>query len=138
MEHSAEEMFSLVEDVESYPAFIPWCVGSTVHEREGDRTVATLEVGYKGLRQSFTTVNRNRRGESIDLALLKGPFRHFAAGWRFKALGAAAARIEFSLEYEFSSATLGKALSPLFDNLANTMVDAFTKRAEALHGKHAN
>lgn len=130
-------MFSLVEDIESYPAFIPWCLGTAVHEREGDRTVATLEIGYKGLRHSFTTVNRARAGESIDLALLKGLFRHFAASWRFKALGPGAARIEFSLEYEFSSRALGQALGPLFDNLANTMVEAFTRRADALHGKHA-
>lgn len=137
VEHSAQEMFALVERIESYPEFVPWCLSAVVHERAGDRTVATLEVGYKGLRQSLTTLNLNRPGESIDMSLLKGPFKAFAAGWRFKPLGTAAARIEFHLEYEFSSPTLGRALGPLFNNLANTMVDVFTRRAEALHGKNA-
>src|SRR5436190_14172006 len=99
--HSAGELYALVEDVESYPRFLPWCRASTVHERTAGTTRATLSVGMGGLRQSFSTLNENRPGEAIDMRLIEGPFKAFAASWRFTPLGAAACRIDFSLEYEF-------------------------------------
>jgi ribosome-associated toxin RatA of RatAB toxin-antitoxin module len=134
VEHSAQEMFALVDDVESYPRFLPWCVAAAVHERTDEGTRATLTVGMRGLRQSFTTQNENHPPESIELRLLKGPFRRFAAAWRFKALSGEACSIEFSLEYEMAGA-LARILAPLFDQIADTMVDAFTRRANAIYGK---
>jgi len=86
------------------------------------------------VRRSFTTQNENRPGEAIDLRLVEGPFKAFAAAWRFTPLGAAGCRIDFSLDYEFASRALGRLLEPLFDRIANTMVDAFARRAEELHG----
>jgi ribosome-associated toxin RatA of RatAB toxin-antitoxin module len=133
--HSAGELYALVEDVESYPRFLPWCLASTVHERTAGATRATLTVGLSGLRQSFTTLNQNRPGEAIDMRLVEGPFKAFAAGWRFTPLGAEACRIEFSLEVEFSNGMLARLLEPLFDNIANTMVDAFTRRADERYGR---
>ena len=132
--HSAAELYALVEDVESYPRFLPWCLASTVHERTAHATRATLTVGLRGVRQSFTTQNANRPGEAIDLRLVEGPFKAFAAGWRFTPLGPEACRIDFSLDYEFASRALGRLLEPLFDRIANTMVDAFARRADELHG----
>src|SRR6266571_7451290 len=129
VEHAAREMFELVEDIESYPKFLPWCLDATVHERSAAGTRATLTVGLRGLKQSFTTQNANRAGESIEMRLLRGPFRHFFAAWRFRAAGEHACHIEFSMEYEFASRTLGKLLAPLFEHIADTMVDAFTRRA---------
>ncbi|MGA8007209.1 MAG: type II toxin-antitoxin system RatA family toxin [Burkholderiales bacterium] len=138
VEHPAAAIYSLVEDIESYPEFLPWCRGTTVIQRSPGRTVATLTVGMRGIRQSFTTENANRPGEGIDLRLVEGPFRRFAAAWRFSPLDEHAARIEFSMEYEFSSKVLGKALEPLFDQIADTMVNAFSRRAEQLYGKAPN
>jgi ribosome-associated toxin RatA of RatAB toxin-antitoxin module len=135
VEHSAEAVYALVDDVESYPEFLPWCRTANVLERGPGRTVATLTVGVRGVRQSFTTDNANRPGEGIDLRLVEGPFREFSAAWRFAALGEHAARIEFSMEYEFSSKVLGKMLEPLFDQIADTMVNAFSRRADQLYGK---
>jgi len=132
--HSARELYALVEDVESYPRFLPWCLASTVHERTAGTTRATLTAGLGGLRQSFTTLNENRPGEAIDLQLVEGPFKAFAARWRFTPLGAGACRIEFSLEFEFSSRMLARLLTPLFDRIADTMVDAFARRADEIHG----
>jgi len=133
VEHSAAEMYALVEDIEAYPSFLPWCTAAEVHSRQGDVTEATLTVGVGALSQSFTTRNTNRPGEAIDLKLVKGPFRRFAAHWRFVPLSEHASRIEFSLEYEFSSRTLGRLLAPLFDGMADTMVDAFVRRADEVH-----
>lgn len=138
VEHPAAAVYSLVDDIESYPEFLPWCRGAKVIERSPGRTVATLTVGVRGIRQSFTTENANRPGEGIDLRLVEGPFRRFAAAWRFTSLDERAARIEFSMEYEFSSKVLGKALVPLFDQIADTMVTAFSRRADQLYGKAPN
>lgn len=129
VERSAADLYALVQDIEAYPEFLPWCRAAQVRERSPQRTVATLTVGVRGLQQSFTTENIDRAGESIDMKLLEGPFRRFAAHWRFKALGRHAARIEFSVSYEFASRLVARALEPLFDEIANTMVDAFTRRA---------
>lgn len=131
VERSAAELYALVEDIESYPQFLPWCLDAHVRERAPGRTVATLTVGLQGLRQSFTTENANRPGEAIDMRLLEGPFRRFAAHWRFVPLGEGASKIEFSMAYEFSSRVIAKALDPLFERIADTMVDAFTRRAGA-------
>jgi ribosome-associated toxin RatA of RatAB toxin-antitoxin module len=133
VEHSAAEMYALVEDIEAYPRFLPWCVAASVHERHPGSTKATLTIGVSGLRHSFTTLNENRPGEAIDMRLVEGPFRRFAGQWRFVPLSPQACRIEFSLQYEFSSRALSRLLSPLFDGIADSMVDAFVRRATAIY-----
>jgi len=135
VEHPAAAVYSLVDDIESYPDFLPWCRGAKVLERGPNRTVATLTVGMRSIRQSFTTENANRPGEGIDLRLVEGPFRRFVAAWRFSPLDEYSARIEFSMEYDFSSKVLGKVLEPLFNQIADTMVTAFSRRANQLYGK---
>jgi ribosome-associated toxin RatA of RatAB toxin-antitoxin module len=129
VEHSAAEMDALVENIEAYPDFLPWCSAAEVHERAPGRTRATLTVGVGGLRHAFTTVNENRTDEAIDMHLESGPFRRFEGRWRFVPLAPDACRIEFTLQYEFSSRVLGKVLSPLFDGMADSMVEAFVRRA---------
>ena len=136
VEHSAAEMFRLVDDVESYPQFLPWCRAVRVEQVRGKRH-ATLTVGLRGIAQSFTTVNENKPDEAIDLRLVEGPFKRFRAAWRFTPLSATACEIVYSMHYEFSSRMIGKLLEPLFDQIADTMVDAFTRRADELHGRRA-
>jgi ribosome-associated toxin RatA of RatAB toxin-antitoxin module len=134
VEHSAEEMYALVDDIKSYPRFLPWCSAAREEERTPTAVRATLSVGMRGLRQSFTTRNELKPGLAMDMRLVKGPFRRFAAAWRFKPLSAEACSIEFSLEYEMAG-PLARLLEPLFDHIADTMVDAFTRRAADLYGK---
>jgi ribosome-associated toxin RatA of RatAB toxin-antitoxin module len=134
VEHSAERMFTLVDDVESYPRFLPWCRAAKVEERTAASVQATLSVGMRGLRQTFSTRNELHPPEAMEMHLVKGPFRHFAAAWRFKPLSAQACAVEFSLEYEMAG-PLARILEPLFDHIADTMVDAFTRRAGELYGK---
>ena len=134
VEHSAQEMFALVDDIESYPRFLPWCTGATVESRSPELARATLTVGLRGMRQSFTTQNELHPPEAMDMRLVKGPFRRFAAAWRFKPLGPESCAVEFSLEYELAG-PFARLLAPLFDQIANTMVDAFTRRAGELYGK---
>jgi ribosome-associated toxin RatA of RatAB toxin-antitoxin module len=132
VEHTAGQMYALVDDIDSYPDFLPWCTEARV-EREGAQKRATLTAAMAGVRQSFTTLNESRPGEAIDMRLVEGPFRHFDAAWRFKPLNGSACEIEFQLRYEFASRTLGRLLEPLFNHIADTMVDAFTRRADELH-----
>jgi ribosome-associated toxin RatA of RatAB toxin-antitoxin module len=133
VEHSAQKMYALVDDIESYPRFLPWCTAAKVEERSPSSVRATLWVGMRGLRQSFTTQNDLHPGESIHMRLVKGPFRRFSAAWHFKPLSAEACAVEFALEYELAG-PFARLLEPLFDRIADTMVDAFARRARALYG----
>lgn len=134
VEASADHVYALVDDIEAYPRFLPWCKDAQVHSRGAAGTRATLTAGIGALRQSFTTLNEGRPAESIEMRLVRGPFRHFAASWRFTPLSAGACKVDFSLEYEFASRALGKLLEPLFHSIADSMVDAFTRRALERHG----
>jgi ribosome-associated toxin RatA of RatAB toxin-antitoxin module len=135
VEHSASQMYALVEGIEDYPSFLPWCAAAEVHERHPGRTRATLTARLGALKQSFTTENDNQPGEAINMKLVEGPFRRFASEWRFVPLGERASRIEFTLQYEFASRTLGRLLAPLFDGIADSMVDAFVRRADEVYAR---
>jgi ribosome-associated toxin RatA of RatAB toxin-antitoxin module len=137
VEHAAPEMYALVEDIESYPRFLPWCRSARVRERMAGRTLATLAVGMKGVQYELTTENSNQPHASIEMKLRQGPFRHFAARWHFRPLGERATRIEYAMEYEFSSRVVAAALAPVFHAIADTMVDAFKRRADQVYGEAA-
>lgn len=132
--HSAARLYALVEDIESYPRFLPWCVGAEVKSRSPGATLATLAVGVRGVNQSFTTQNVNRAPEAIDMKLVEGPFRRFAAAWRFQPLGENACKVEFAMEFEFASRALAALLQPVFEKIADSMVEAFIRRADEIHG----
>jgi ribosome-associated toxin RatA of RatAB toxin-antitoxin module len=131
--YGAAEMYELVEDVESYPQFLPWCSAVEIALREPERIVVTLHVDFRGVRQAFTTANALRHGERISMQLVRGPFRHLQGEWRFVQLGEAGCRIEFDLAYQLASPVLERLAGPAFNHIANTFVDAFVRRADALH-----
>ena len=128
VECGAGNFYDLVEAIEAYPEFLPWCAAVEVRERTPRRTIAMLTLAVKGVRQSFTTENTNVPGQSIDMRLIEGPFRSFAAAWRFTPLGEGACKAEYSMEYEFSNRVVAALLEPVFRRIANSTVDAFTKR----------
>jgi ribosome-associated toxin RatA of RatAB toxin-antitoxin module len=130
---SAETMFALVEDVESYPRFLPWCRRTEVELRDEQRTVATLFVDSRGMRQSFTTENLRESPQLIDMRLVRGPFRRLDGRWRFTALREDACKVELVLTYQLASPVLSRLIGPVFDGIANTMVDAFVRRADAVY-----
>lgn len=133
--YSAKQMFDLVDAVEAYPQFLPWCSAAEVAFRDEHRTRATLHVNYHGVKQSFTTENAKDAPASMHVKLVSGPFRELDGTWGFKALAEHACRIDFRLHYEFSSKLLEKLVGPVFGYIANTMVDAFVKRADQLYEK---
>jgi ribosome-associated toxin RatA of RatAB toxin-antitoxin module len=132
--YSANQMFDLVERVEDYPQFLPWCGGTEVHERRDGLVVATVRIDFKGLHQSFTTENRHERPNRITMRLVKGPFRRLDGEWQFTPLREDACKVTFALDYVFSGSIISRVLAPVFDHIADTFVDAFVRRAEAIHG----
>jgi ribosome-associated toxin RatA of RatAB toxin-antitoxin module len=134
VEHPSHAMFSLVDCVEDYPLFLPWCGGTEVKWRDDLTTVATIYIDYMGVKQSFTTENSKSPHSEMNLSLQEGPFTDLQGHWRFHALGETACKVEFRLSYTFSSNLLEKILTPVFNHIANTFVDAFVTRADKLYG----
>lgn len=128
------QMFELVDRVEDYPKFLPWCGGIELHERTDTTTVATIRINYHGLTSHFATSNTKVAPSRMDMQLKDGPFQRMDGSWQFVALGDAACKIEFRLHYEFSSQMLEKVLGPVFNHIANTFVESFVKRAEVVYG----
>ena len=132
---SAAQMFDLVEEVEQYPHFLPWCSGTQVNYRDPQAIRATIQINYRGIKQSFSTENQKQPPELMTIRLLEGPFRALDGEWRFTPLADDACRINFRLHYEFSSTLLEKLVGPVFGHIAGTMVDAFLKRADSVYGQ---
>ena len=136
--YSADLMYELVNRVDAYPAFLPWCGGAQIFEESEDSMVAEIVIDFKGITQSFKTANElirpvNSIPGSIKLHLIDGPFKSLSGEWRFYELGDLGSRIEFHLDYEFSSVMFSKLLSPVFGRITETFVDSFVARAEAIH-----
>ncbi len=132
--HSAQKMYALVADVESYPQFLPWCDRAVVSVSEPGRTVATLHINFRGLKKEFTTENFNRPEARIDMRLVSGPFRRLEGSWAFTGLSENACKVEFSLRYQFANTLVEKIAGPAFNDIMDTFVDAFVRRADERFG----
>ena len=135
--YSPQEMFALVTDVPRYPEFLPWCDRSAVLVEDADGMTAEVGIAFGGIHQSFTTRNSHHAPDLVDVKLIKGPFSQLDGQWRFSPVGDGtqrACRIDLTLNYGFSSATLSALVGPVFDKIAATLVDAFVKRAEQVYG----
>jgi len=133
--YSAAEMYDLVNDVESYSRFLPWCRSSTVLSRDEDTIRATIDIAHGSLHKSFTTCNRLQTNKMIEMRLEQGPFKHLEGFWRFDPLGERACKVSLDLDFEFSNKLIGMAMGPIFSQIANSLVDAFSKRAVEVYGK---
>ena len=130
---SAERMFDLIEAAEHYPAFLPWCADAKIVERDDTVVAADVMVDYHGVRFHFRTRNPKRRPDWMSIRLEHGPFRRFEGEWNLKPLGADGCRIGFELGYDFKSTMMSRLAGPVFDRIANTLVDAFIARADAVY-----
>ncbi len=138
--YSPREMYSLVIGVADYPQFLPWCAQAEIVQQHDDGVTARLHLSYAGVRHAFTTRNRQVPEASVHIDLVDGPFALLQGSWEFVGLplpgaeASQACRIEFKLDYAFSNSALEALLSPVFDRIANTLVDSFVKRAEQVYG----
>lgn len=127
-------MFGLVNDVESYPDFLPWCRDARVEEIDETTVEAELEFSRSGLHRRFTTRNSLQPGESIRMELLHGPFRELNGRWHFQPLGLGGSKVVLDLRFQFASRLLEAVFAPVFAEVMNSLVDAFVERAHNLHG----
>ncbi len=133
--YSAADMFALVNDVESYPKFLPWCRSARVFSRHPDEIMATIQMVKGAIDKTFTTCNRIQQNKMIEMRLLDGPFRHLEGFWRFEVLRHDACKVSLDMEFEFSNKVLRIAVGPVFNQIVNSLVDAFCKRAVEVYGK---
>ena len=131
--HTSEQMFKLVDSVEQYPEFLPWCGAAEVLSRDERVTRAKLHIDYHHIRQDFTTENVKEFPVLMKITLVEGPFKNLDGTWRFLPLGREACKIEFRLHYEFSSKLLDAVFGKVFNYIASTFVEAFVKRAEKVY-----
>ena len=131
--YSCEQMYSLVNEVEHYADFVPYCTQSVVHHRDKDEVQATLVIGAAGMSKSFTTRNHLQANKMIEIRLVDGPFNHLQGFWRFDPIEQGC-RVSFDLEFEFAGRMMSMLLGPVFDQVTNTMVDAFCDRAVVIYG----
>ena len=130
--HSNECMFKLVDAVEHYPEFLPWCGSSEIIKRNEATTIAKIEIKFKGIKQSFTTKNTKKYPHSMSIELVDGPFNRLSGTWNFIEIEKNSCKVELILNYEFKNIILEKLISPIFNMIANTFIDSFVKRAEEI------
>ena len=133
--HSAEVMFNLVNDIEAYPLFMHGCLGAELISANANEVVARLELGKAGFKYAFTTQNHLRPPECIEMTLVEGPFKKFAARWTFVPLTGAACKICLEMQFEFRAGLIDMALRNLFEATSKDLVNAISKRAEYLYGR---
>ncbi len=129
---SCAQMYRLVNEVEEYAAFLPYCVESKVHHRNDDEVQGTLVIGAGGMTKSFTTRNLLQANKMIEIRLIDGPFSHLEGFWRFDEADDGCT-ISFDLEFEFAGKFFSMVLGPVFDQVTDKMVDAFCDRAEIVY-----
>lgn len=127
---TAAQMFQLVDNINDYKGFLPWCSDSYELSRDDDEVKATIVVSAAGFEKSFTTSNRNQKNKMIEIRLVDGPFKHLEGFWLFEDLPDGGSTVTLDLEFEISGGgLLTLAFDPLFYQVAHTLVDAFKEEA---------
>lgn len=133
--YTPEQMFKLVNDVDAYPQFLPWCRDSRIISENEQVICATLDIAKGGIRHTFSTRNTLEPHQSIRIELIDGPFRHLEGHWQFNSIGNnEGCRIQLDMDFEFSTRLLDLALGPVFTQISGSLVDAFCKRAREIYG----
>lgn len=132
--YSAEQMFNLVNDVDTYPDFLPGCTGTRILDSQDDQITAAVDVSKAGISKTFTTKNTLIAAQEVKMDLVDGPFKKLTGGWTFKALDSTACKVSLDLEFVFSSKLVEVAFGRIFSDLVNNMVQSFTDRAKEVYG----
>ena len=132
--YSAEQMYALVDDVEAYSEFLPWCTAAVLQSRNAEEFIASLTIGYGALNSAFTTRNLLHPPHSMTMQLQDGPFRLLEGRWEFEQLGDSGCEVKLRVEFEFSSAVQDMLFGKTFETICNDLIGAFIKRAHMLYG----
>lgn len=130
-----EQIFALVRDVRAYPQFLPWCQGARVYDERGDVFTADVLIGYKMIREKYTSRVHCTAPSRIMVEYLTGPFQHLRNTWDFIPLASGACEVRFFIDFEFRSALLRRVASAVFHEVVRRMVSAFEARAHTLYGQ---
>ena len=129
-------MYALVNDVAAYPKFLPWCKSSKVISEDNREMTASVEIARGALNKTFTTKNTLRENSAIEIQLVDGPFKSLQGAWSFHPLKREdACKVELDLNFKFDSGLMSLAARPVFTQIANSLVDAFSKRAVEVYGE---
>jgi len=131
--HTPADMFRLVADVDSYPSFLPWVTDSAVHSDTGDVVEASIEFARGPVKQSLTTRNEMEKDRAIEMSLVKGPFKALHGRWDFEAVGDDGCKISLQISFDFSNKVVQGTFGTVFNQIANTLVDAFCRRANEVY-----
>ena len=134
VDHSAETMFDLIEAAEHYPGFLPWCATVRIVCRNDSVVCADIDVRWRGAVFALSTRNPKHRPDHMAIHLVRGPFEHFEGEWRLTRLDGSGCKVDFALDYAFDSSLMTRVAGPLFERIANTVIDAFVHRADDLAG----
>ena len=133
--YSAAEMYFLVDDVDRYHEFLPWCENSVVLKRERKAVTARIEVSFTGLSTAFTTRNSLISDQEITMELVEGPFEDFTGNWRFSSLDEKACRVSLEVRFSLAGRLANQTITPVFKHICTTLVESFAERARELYGK---
>ena len=132
--HSPAQMYALVNDITAYPEFLPWCKSSDIIESSDSEISAALDIKKGLLQHRFSTSNSLTPDAAIDMKLIEGPFKHLEGHWKFGMIGDnQGCRVSLEMDFEFSNRVLSSTLSPIFSQIAGSMVDAFCQRADNIY-----
>ena len=132
--YSDQKMYELINDVDDYKNFLPWCGGSRTIEKTENSSLASVDIAFKGVHKTFSTKNRLSPPASIEMEMVDGPFSMLKGRWSFKALDENACKIKLDLDFDFSNRIVGAVIGPVFKIIADSMIDSFTRRADELYG----
>ncbi len=131
-----EQMFHVVNDIEAYPSFLPWCGGARILSNTNHELCAEITIAKGPARLAFSTRNKITPTERIHIQLLDGPFKQLTGEWRFEARGDHACQISLSMSFEFNNRLLSMTVGPVFEQIVNSLVSAFKHRAQQLYPHH--
>ncbi len=132
--YTPEQMFALVNDIRTYPDFLPWCSETRVLSESEDEIRATIRLAKRGIETSFTTCNRLQKYNVIEMRLENGPFKRMQGNWRFDSVDELNSRVSLDMDFELSNRILKMTIGPVFNQVANSLVDAFVQRAHDVYG----
>ena len=136
--YSAEKMYTLVDNIQDYPKFLPWCQKSVIRSRNDHEVVACLTLAFGGIHKSFTTRNLLQPHKMIEIKLVDGPFRHLEGFWHFTPKGENICQVSVTLNFEFRNRMIGMAFGRVFEPIARSLVDKFVAHAHAIYGENTN
>lgn len=134
--YSPRQMFELVNSIEEYPRFLPWCRESHILAKDENQIEASLDIAWSGIHKQFTTRNVLYPFHRIDIQLVNGPFKHLQGNWIFTPVGPYGCKVDLELEFEFAGHFFDKIFQSVFNKIANELVDLFCKRAVEVYGTH--